>query len=222
MRRQERGKGPLLLASLLEQAGRAREAISVLEQAAARNPKDPGVGHRLALLYSREGRFSEAAQACERLLDLNPRDIVALDLLAAAYVRLGDQDRLWPVVRRLLMLCPEEPRYRMLKAALLQQAGQTPAAMEEYLSVLERDEDEASTEAAEEAVYLLDMIQIQQLLAAARADRRLRARIQNDLQGVLREWRLRLSEDAEVWLEGLDLDAFFDEQLPGGHSEPIH
>ena len=176
----------------------------------------------MATLYARGGKFREAAGECERLIGLNDRDIVALDLLAAVYARLGERDKLWPVVRQLLRMCPEEPRYRLLKATLLQQAGDTSGAMEEYLTVLDQDAEESSSEAAEEAVYLLDVMQIQRLLAVAQSDPGLRARMKRDLPGVLKEWRVRLSEGAQAWLESLDLDATFGERYPRGGAGPLH
>ena len=218
---EERAKASLLLAALLQHAGRPEEAIGVLRQAAKDYPRDAQVGHRLALLYARTGAFQEAAAECERLVALDSRALVPLDLLAALYVRLGEKEKLWPVVRRLLELCPDEPRYRLLKAMLLQQAGDTPGAMDEYLAVLEQEEDDLSTQAAEEAVYYLDMVQIQRLLAVAQNDPRLRARMRRDLHGVLREWRVRLSEAAQAWLEGFDLDALTD-RPEAGAAEPLH
>ena len=221
MTEDERAKASLLLAALLQHAGRADEAIGVLRQASRDCPADAQVGHRLALLYARTGAFRESAAECERLAALDSRDLVSLDLLAALYVRLGEKEKLWPVVRRLLDLCPDEPRYRLLKATLLQQAGHTPAAMEEYLAVLDQEEDDLSTQAAEEAVYYLDMVQIQRLLTVAQNDPRLRARMRRDLHGVLRELRVRLSEGAQAWLEGFDLDALTDYRDAGG-AEPLH
>ncbi len=218
----DRAKASILLSGLLQQAGRPAEAIEVLEQAAKEHPGDAEVGHRLAIMYARAGRYREAAVECERLVALDGRNIVALDTLAALYVRVGEREKAWPVVRQLLGLCPEEPRYRLLKATMLQEAGDTPGAMDEYLAVLDRDEEGSATEAAEEAVYWLDMMQIQRLLTVARDDPHVRARMKRDLPGVLREWRLRLSEGAQAWLESVDIDAAVAEGHPWGGPEPLH
>lgn len=73
-------------------AGRATEALPVLETAAAGLERDPGVWDALGFAYVGAGRFAEARDAFARTVAIQPGYLEGWMRLAGASQRLGDDD----------------------------------------------------------------------------------------------------------------------------------
>jgi tetratricopeptide (TPR) repeat protein len=93
-------------AQALERAGRAREATTLLEDA-AREHAAPELLDALAQLYERQGRKEDAVRLLLRAVAEHPKDEDLLYVLGATYERQGELDKALERMRAVLVLNPK-------------------------------------------------------------------------------------------------------------------
>lgn len=101
-----RSRAFIPLADLLRQAGRADEALAVLENGLARHPTAVAGLVTLARALMAAGREPAAAEAAGRALELDPDNLVALELLADDSRRRGEFENAVRHYERLAALAP--------------------------------------------------------------------------------------------------------------------
>jgi cellulose synthase operon protein C len=79
----------LVSAELYEKAGRSKDAIALLEKAAAARPSDEGLAITLAGLYSRSGDFLKAEGVLAPRLQADPKNIAIGTAMAQQYLATG-------------------------------------------------------------------------------------------------------------------------------------
>lgn len=99
-------------AALLEDAGKPREAIAVLQLALERYPDHPGVRYQIALIQDKAGMERESIRSFESLLKDRPEDASLLNALGYS---LADQNQKLPraesLIRKALAASPDNPAF---------------------------------------------------------------------------------------------------------------
>jgi tetratricopeptide (TPR) repeat protein len=99
-------------AALLEDAGKPREAIALLELALEHYPKHPGVRYQIALIQDKAGLEAESVRSFETLLKERPEDASLLNALGYS---LADRNTKLPraeqLVRKALLASPDNPAF---------------------------------------------------------------------------------------------------------------
>jgi tetratricopeptide (TPR) repeat protein len=200
--------------SRLREAGLQDAALQSLEWAASVCP-DPAVRLALGECYLDLDRNREAMEACHQVLRARPRDIRALDLLQTAYLKEGEIAQALRIAYRLALLCPHDPMNFFRKAVLFQQLGDTRNAIDNYLRVVDMEQGLESELArrSQEAVEMLDGLQLRQLLMLAADDPLFRAKLRRDPQGAAAERGFYLSDAGIAALRQVELERLPDLQL---------
>jgi tetratricopeptide (TPR) repeat protein len=99
-------------AALLEDAGRATEAIALLQLALERFPDHPGVRYQIALIQDKAGMERESIKNFESLLKARPEDASLLNALGYS---LADRNQKLPraeqLIRKALEASPDNPAF---------------------------------------------------------------------------------------------------------------
>jgi tetratricopeptide (TPR) repeat protein len=99
-------------AALLEDAGRATEAIALLQLALERFPDHPGVRYQIALIQDKAGMERESIKNFESLLKARPEDASLLNALGYS---LADRNQKLPraeqLIRKALDASPDNPAF---------------------------------------------------------------------------------------------------------------
>lgn len=83
---------PIILAFALTTAGRAQEALPLLDRARAKNAVSAILSADIGLMYFYAGHMPKAADACEQAMRLAPEATYARECALAARMALGDRD----------------------------------------------------------------------------------------------------------------------------------
>jgi tetratricopeptide (TPR) repeat protein len=99
-------------AALLEDTGKPREAIAVLQLALERYPDHPGVRYQIALIQDKAGMERESIRSFENLLKDRPEDASLLNALGYS---LADRNQKLPraetLIRKALAASPDNPAF---------------------------------------------------------------------------------------------------------------
>ena len=113
-----RSRAFIPLADLLRQAGRAEQALSVLETGLALHPHAVAALVTLARTLAAVGRSGEAAEAASRVLEQDPDNLAGLELAAEADRRRGDLVAAIGHCERLAQLAPDDRHWPALLTQL--------------------------------------------------------------------------------------------------------
>ncbi len=144
-RRPDDGEALALLAGALVEAGRPAEAAEPLRALATMRPADASVRRDLGSVLLRAGdadAVDEAIAAFEKAHELDPASAEAAVALAYLFEERGDARKTRTWVERALARQPGDPDLRARHALALHAAGESDAAEEELLRLLEEDPDD--------------------------------------------------------------------------------
>jgi tetratricopeptide (TPR) repeat protein len=117
-------------AALLEDTGKAPEAIALLQLALERFPNHPGVRYQIALMQDKAGLQREAVKNLESLLKDRPEDASLLNALGYS---LADRNQKLPraetLIRKALQASPDNPAFLDSLGWVLFRRGDIPAAL---------------------------------------------------------------------------------------------
>lgn len=121
------------LGVLTLQAGRAAEAIPMLEKSAAARPNDVAFGHNLAQAYLSCARRDDAIETFERVMAIDPQPRVLMGAAAARIARQapGDAEAAVALYRKVLAAGVDTGELRMQLGTALLLAGQVAEAVGE-------------------------------------------------------------------------------------------
>ncbi|MBI3946138.1 MAG: tetratricopeptide repeat protein [Armatimonadetes bacterium] len=197
--------------SILRDGGHYEEATAALESSVAMC-EDASLHLALAESYLDLDRNREAREVCHRFLRKRPRDLRALDILQTAYLKEGDTSQALRIAYRLTLLCPHDPMNYFRRAVLYQQRGDIRQAIDNYVRVVEMDEETDLADRAQEAIELLDGLQLRQILMLACDDTLFRAKLRRDPFEAAAERGFHLSGAGIAALEHVEF-----EHLPDMH-----
>ena len=120
----------ILSAELYEKAGRATEAIALLEKAISAHPADDGLTIALSGLYDRTGDLAKAEAVLKDRLVADPQDHTVRAALASFYLQQKRYDAAVPELTRLSADRPSDPAPLNNLAWLYQQQGDLGKARE--------------------------------------------------------------------------------------------
>lgn len=116
------------LADLLRQAGRAGEALAVLEVGLAHHPRAVAGLVTLARSLAAVGRAQESGEVAARVLEHDPDNLAGLELAAQEERRRGDLQAAIGHLERLAELAPDDRHWPELLGALREQRAALAAA----------------------------------------------------------------------------------------------
>lgn len=131
----------LSLAEKLLQQGQAGQALPLLTQHTATQPRDAQGWFLLAVAYHHSHMLPEALQAIEQVLSIEPRHVQARNVKAAVLYDLGRPQEALQVFRKALHLAPTDAQLLLNMAIVLEQTGDTSAALERYDQALKHHPD---------------------------------------------------------------------------------
>lgn len=126
--------------------GDVNEMITRLADRLAREPGDLAGWQMLGWSYFKVGRYAEAADAYARAVSLAPKNGELLSLQAEALVNLNGgsvSEAALALVEKSLELDPSNPRATYFKGVSLDEAGNTAAAVDLWLTMLDNSSSEA-------------------------------------------------------------------------------
>lgn len=126
--------------------GDVNEMITRLADRLAREPGDLAGWQMLGWSYFKVGRYAEAADAYARAVSLAPKNGELLSLQAEALVNLNGgsvSEAALALVEKSLELDPSNPRATYFKGVSLDEAGDTAAAVDLWLTMLDNSSSEA-------------------------------------------------------------------------------
>ena len=138
---QHHGERPRVLAlygSLLLAAGRAGEAVPVLERLAAARPRDAAAHYRLGQAYLAADRAAEAAKAFRQTLELEPDFLPAVASLTLLEARSGDFADAMARIQSLKREHPDGAAGLVLEGDVLALQGRYQAAAAAYRAARSR------------------------------------------------------------------------------------
>lgn len=133
---------------LIEQ-GRAREAITLLEEAARKDPSSAVIQFQLGYALSAAGEDIRAIEAFRRVLQIDPGVRAARLNLAYLLVKTGRAEEALPLAQQCLEQDPEDPKAAFLFGRALAGAGQWRAAAEAYEKAARKAPDDVNLALAE-------------------------------------------------------------------------
>jgi tetratricopeptide (TPR) repeat protein len=99
-------------AALLDDVGKSKEAIALLQLALERYPDHPGVRYQIALIQEKAGLSAESVRTFEKLLKDRPQDASLLNALGYS---LADRNQKLPraeqLIRKALLASPDNPAF---------------------------------------------------------------------------------------------------------------
>ena len=122
-------------AALLDDVGKPKEAIALLQLALERYPDHPGVRYQIALIQEKAGLSAESVRTFEKLLKDRPEDASLLNALGYS---LADRNQKLPraeqLIRKALLASPDNPAFLDSLGWVLFRRGK----LDEALPYLER------------------------------------------------------------------------------------
>ncbi|MDF2439741.1 MAG: Tetratricopeptide repeat [Abditibacteriota bacterium] len=201
-----------------QRAGDEREAAqSTLKRAIACNSDAESlILLRLALaeLLFEAQDWSACILVCRDVLAVRPDQHFALEMLATSLLHSDQTEVAMDVLRRLLQVSPRDPLHRLRYATLLQVQGQTGQALQEWERIVALYPDSPFSEEAEDAIEMLDRTQIQHILLRAAEQSSFGWQLQRDLDGVLSEHEIYLSEAGRETLRQIVWDGRAEDASP--------
>ncbi|MBL8862582.1 MAG: hypothetical protein JNK02_11290 [Planctomycetes bacterium] len=153
-----------LLAEDLGDAGRAAEALELLEQHAAAHPGSPQLAGRRAWLLGRCGRREEAAAGLAALVDAQPAYRWAAERLDEVLAELDRHDERRRRLEERLRREPNDPAWHDALARVAEARGEAAAAEASHRRALELEPDRWGSVAS-----LVDLLAARSALEEARA-----------------------------------------------------
>ena len=92
---------PLTQADALLREGKRDQALSLLQDLAAKQPNLPGVAARLGKIFYDKGDFASAAANLRKAVEQNSRDVQSVQLLGLAYYAMGQLPEAIPWLERI-------------------------------------------------------------------------------------------------------------------------
>lgn len=117
-------------------------------------------------------------------------------------------------VHRLLLISPRDPLHRLKRAALLQMLGRCGESLLEFERVAQTFPDSIFSREAEEAIEVLDKLQIQQVLVRASEQYDFGVLLQRDIDRALTESAYYLSESGRETLRQMVWDGRSEDDTP--------
>jgi len=99
---------PLAQAESLLVQGKAMEALSLLQQLAAKDPKMPGLEAKLGKAYFQDRQFSQAILHLLTALEQNPDDLESTQILALCYYGSGRYPQALPLLEKVGSKLPKD------------------------------------------------------------------------------------------------------------------
>lgn len=183
-------------------------AQSTLKRAIACNGEENLISLRLALaeLQFEAQDWLSCIATCREVLEVRPSQHFALEMLATSLLHSDQTEVAMDVLRRLLIVSPRDPLHRLRFATLLQVQGQTGQALQEWERIVALYPDSPFAEEAEDAIEMLDKTQIQHILLRAAEQSTFGWQLQRDLDRVLAEHEIYLSESGRETLRQIVWD----------------
>ena len=117
-------------AALLEESGKANEAIALLQLALERYPEHPGVRYQIALIQDKAGLTKDSVRNFESLLKDRPEDASLLNALGYS---LADRNQKLPraeqLIRKALVASPDNPAFLDSLGWVLFRRGDIPGSL---------------------------------------------------------------------------------------------
>ena len=200
------------LAMVLYEAGRIREAVICIDRFLRDSEGDPDLLGLMTELLQQDSAAPELIPHAQRLLARNPQDPTALDLLAWGYYQQGSLAEARDILRQVVQLDPDQPYHHFKLGVIYQALGQLQPAMASFLRATAIDQRGEIGSTAMEAINVLDRVQLEQLVARAKADLSFRMQLQRDPELTLHQANYLLSPLGLIMLQTVD---FTDEDFSG-------
>lgn len=128
-------------AEQLLQHGQPEEALPLLTQYTASQPRDAHGWFLLAIACHHSRRLAEALQMIDQALSIEPRHVQARNVKATVLNDLGRPQEALQVYRKALHLAPNDASLLVNMAIVLEQVGDMSAALEHYDQALQYHPD---------------------------------------------------------------------------------
>ena len=192
------------LAMVLYEAGRLREAITRIDTFLREQQDDPELLGLMTELLQQESTAPELIPHARRMLERNPQDPTALDLLAWGYYQQGRLVEARDILHIVVRLDSQQPYHHFKLGVICQALGQLHAAMASFLRASSLDQHGDMGNMAMEAVSVLDRVQLEQLVARAKADASFRSQLQHEPELTLHQAGILLSPLGLIMLQTVD------------------
>jgi tetratricopeptide (TPR) repeat protein len=194
------------LSELYRAQRKLEPAIQAIKRAIELDPCDQTAFEALLQMYLESGRIDEAIGESKRVLKMHPRNIFARDVLGVAYFQKGYLDKALVVTTELIHLDPMDAANHFKKAVLFQQKGDVVRATEEFSRVIDLDVDGDISEAAREAIAVLDGYQLRQIATLATEDSLFLTKLLRDPESAVIERGFMLSLSGMMGLKQIDFE----------------
>lgn len=189
-------------------------AQSTLKRAIARNAEtcngkiETFILLRLALaeLQFEAQDWPSCIVTCREVLEVRPTQHFALEMMATSLLHSDQTEAAMDILRRLLLVSPRDPLHRLRLATLLQVQGQTGEALQEWERIVTQYPNSPFSEEADEAIEMLDKTQIQHILLRAAEQSTFGWQLQRNLDQVLSDHEIYLSESGRETLRQIVWD----------------
>lgn len=203
------------LAMVLHESGRSREAIDFMHAYLRESEGDPELLGLLTELLQQGGASDEMIGHARRILESNPRDAAAMDLLAWGNYQQGNLAEARTVLAQLVQLYPDQAFHHFKLGVILQALGELKAAMVSFLRATALDPDGEMARMSNDAISVLDRVQIEQIVRRAKHDAPFRYRLQRELELVLHQTGYLLSPLGLMLLQTVDYTEELPEEVEG-------
>ncbi len=200
----------LMLAELYRAQHMIEPALEAVKRACELDPEDSACQEALLQMYIEYGRLDAAIVECQRILKSQPKSVLALDVLGLAYLQQGYFDKALRITTKLIHLNPTDSTNHFKRAVLLQQKGDCARAIEEFTRVIEMEPDGEMSEAAGQAVMVLDGLQLRQIAMLAEDDGLFHAKLIRDPEMAIAERGFVLSYAGTMALRQMEFDTVVD------------
>jgi len=179
------------------------DAFAAAEEAAALEPHRQAAYELLMTIAIEAGNSERVIFASNALIRLMPRHLLAYSAQSNAYIQQGDIDAAMRVTTTMIRLDPHTAAHRFRKAMLCQHKGEVGLAVHELAIALSLEPLGPYAEAASDALQMLDLMQIEQIMVLAGEDSVFRIKFQREPNETARERGFILSESGENLLREL-------------------
>ncbi len=200
----------LELADLYRDQRKSGMAIEAMRKAIKRRPNDVQVRETLLEMLLEIGRFDDCIEESKALLKLSPKSLSARDVLSIAYIQKDMIERAMQVTNEMINLDPSSPGNHFKKALLYQQKDDIGNAIHEFTRVLEMGADDELAEGAQQAIEVLDQLQIRHIVMLAVEDFIFRAKLMRDPESAALERGFSLSYMGMSMLKQIEFDELSD------------
>jgi tetratricopeptide (TPR) repeat protein len=169
-------------------------ALGAAEEAAALQPERQAAYELLMTIAIEAGDTERILAASNALIRLSPRHLLAFAAQSNAYLQLGDIDAAMRVTNNLIRLDPHTAAHRFRKAMMCQHKGEIGLAVQELVIALQLEPEGPYAEAAHDALQMLDLLQIDQIMTLASEDSVFRTKFLREPNATASEKGFVLSE----------------------------